>query len=117
MRVLSLFDWMACGYEALQRAWIPIDVYYASEIDKYAIQIALKNHPDIIEIWDITQVRWEDYKDIDIIIGGSPCQWFSMAWKMLNFDDPRSKLFLFHIFLAFYLKSNGDISLSRGLPI
>jgi DNA (cytosine-5)-methyltransferase 3A len=93
MRVLSLFDWIACGYEALQRAWIPIDVYYASEIDKYAIQIALKNHPDIIEIWDVTQVKWEDYKDIDIIIGGSPCQWFSMAWKMLNFDDPRSKLF------------------------
>lgn len=93
MRVLSLFDWMACGYEALVRAWIPIDVYYASEIDKYAIQIAKKNHPDIIEIWDVTQVKWEDYKDIDIIIGGSPCQWFSMAWKMLNFDDPRSKLF------------------------
>ena len=93
MRVLSLFDWMACGYEALQRAWIPIDVYYASEIDKYAIQIAKKNHPEIIEIWDITQIKWEDYKDIDIIIWGSPCQWFSMAWKMLNFDDPRSKLF------------------------
>ena len=84
---------MACGYEALLRAWIPIDVYYASEIDKYAIQIAKKNHPDIIEIWDITQIKWEDYKDIDLIIGGSPCQWFSMAWKMLNFEDPRSKLF------------------------
>ena len=93
MRVLSLFDWMACGYEALVRAWIPIDVYYASEIDKYAIQIAKKNHPDIIEIWDVTQIKWEDYKDIDIIIGGSPCQWFSMAWKMLNFEDSRSKLF------------------------
>lgn len=93
MRVLSLFDWMACGYEALVRAWIPVDVYYASEIDKYAIQIATKNHPDIIEIWDVMQIKWEDYKDIDLIIGGSPCQWFSMAWKMLNFDDPRSKLF------------------------
>ena len=93
MRILSLFDWMACWYEALIRAGIKVDAYYASEIDKYAIQIAKKNHPDIIEIWDITQVRWEDYKDIDIIIWGSPCQWFSMAWKMLNFDDPRSKLF------------------------
>lgn len=93
MKVLSLFDGMACGYEALLRAWIPVDKYYASEIDKYAIQVALKNHPDIIEIWDVTQVKWEDYKDVDIIIGGSPCQWFSMAWKMLNFDDPRSKLF------------------------
>ena len=93
LKVLSLFDGMACGYEALLRAWFTVDKYYASEIDKYAIQVALKNHPDIIEIWDVTQVKWEDYKDVDIIIGGSPCQWFSMAWKMLNFDDPRSKLF------------------------
>lgn len=93
MKVLSLFDGMACGYEALQRAWIPIDKYYASEIDKYAIQIAQKNHPDIIQIWDVTQVKWEDYQDIDLLIGGSPCQWFSVAGKMLNFNDPRSKLF------------------------
>ena len=93
MRVLSLFDWMACGYEALLRAWIKIDKYYASEIDKYAIQIALKNHPDIIEIWDVCNVKWEDYKDIDLLIWGSPCQWFSVAGKQLAFDDPRSKLF------------------------
>ena len=93
MRVLSLFDWIACWYEALVRAWIKIDKYYASEIDKYAIQIALKNHPDIIEIWDVCKIKWEDYQDIDLLIWGSPCQWFSVAWKWLNFDDPRSKLF------------------------
>jgi len=93
MRVLSLFDGMACGYEALLRAGIKVDAYYASEIDKYAIQIATKNHPDIIEIWDVTQIKWEDYKDIDIIMWGSPCQWFSVAGRMLNFEDPRSKLF------------------------
>lgn len=97
MKVLSLFDWMACWYEALARAGIPIDKYYASEIDKYAIQIALKNHPDIIEIWDVCNVKWEDYQDIDLLIGGSPCQWFSVAWKMLNFDDPRSKLFFEYV--------------------
>lgn len=93
MKILSLFDGMACGYEALLRAWIQIEKYYASEIDKYAIQIATKNHPDIIEIWDVTQVKWEDYQDVDLLIGGSPCQWFSVAGKMLNFNDPRSKLF------------------------
>lgn len=93
MKVLSLFDWMACWYEALIRAWIKIDAYYASEIDKYAIQIAMKNHPDIIQVWDVTQLKGEDFKDIDLLIGGSPCQGFSMAWKMLNFNDPRSKLF------------------------
>lgn len=57
MRVLSLFDGIACGYEALQRAWIPIDVYYASEIDKYAIQIAQKNHPDIIQLGDVCEIK------------------------------------------------------------
>ena len=93
MKVLSLFDWIACGYEALLRAWIPVEKYYASEIDKYAIQVAMKNHPDIIQIGDVCEVKWEDYQDIDMIIGWSPCQWFSMAGKMLNFNDPRSKLF------------------------
>ena len=93
MKILSLFDGIACWYEALLRAWIPIDKYYASEIDKYAIQIATKNHPDIIEIWDVCNVKWEDYQDIDLLIWGSPCQWFSVAWKQLNFNDERSKLF------------------------
>lgn len=115
MKVLSLFDWIACWYEALLRAWIKVDAYYASEIDKYAIQIAQKNHPDIIEIGDVCKIWYKhddigenwwlfrDYKEygvelidrwpIDLLIGGSPCQWFSVAWKMLNFDDPRSKLF------------------------
>ena len=93
MKILSLFDWIACWYEALLRAWIKVDAYYASEIDKYAIQIALKNHPDIIEIWDVCNVKWEDYQDIDLLIWGSPCQWFSVAGKQLAFDDPRSKLF------------------------
>ncbi len=92
MRVLSLFDGMACGYEALVRAGIPIDAYYASEIDKYAIQIAKKNHPDIIELGDVNDFGNRPIEP-DMIIGGSPCQWFSIAGKMLNFEDPRSKLF------------------------
>ena len=94
MRVLSLFDWIACGYEALVRAWIKVDEYFASEIDKYAIQIAQKNHPDIIQLGDVKNIEGGGrLSNIDLLIWGSPCQWFSVAGKMLNFDDPRSKLF------------------------
>lgn len=94
MRVLSLFDGIACWYEALVRAWIKVDAYYASEIDKYAIQIAQKNHPDIIQLGDVKNIEGGGrLSNIDLLIWWSPCQWFSIAGKMLNFDDPRSKLF------------------------
>lgn len=93
MKILSLFDWMSCWMIALERAWIKVDKYYASEIDKYAIQVSEKNYPNIIQLWDVENWRDWDLWDIDMIIWGSPCQWFSFAGKQLAFDDPRSKLF------------------------
>ena len=91
--VLSLFDGISCGKIALERAGIEIGDYYASEIDKYSISISQKNYPDIIQLGDIE--KWKEWKlpKIDIIIGGSPCQGFSIAGDGLNFNDPRSKLF------------------------
>ena len=98
MRVLSLFDGMSCWRVALERANIKVDVYYASEIDKYAIKIALKNYPDTIELWDIQNLNKTNLpKDIDLLIGGSPCQGFSFAGKQLNFKDERSKLFFEYV--------------------
>lgn len=117
--VLSLFDGMSCGRLALERAWIPVASYYASEIDKYAIQVSKKNFPSIIHIGDVSKCEYRYMNgskehqwyyllgepnsdplqtnmwrtDIDLLIGGSPCQWFSNAGKGLNFEDPRSKLF------------------------
>lgn len=93
MIVLSLFDGMSCGYEALERAGIFVEKYYASEIDKHAMQIAKKNHPNIVHLGDVTRWREWDIPKPDLIIGGSPCQGFSFAGKQLAFDDPRSKLF------------------------
>ncbi len=93
MKVLSLFDGMSCGQLALQRLGIKVDKYYASEIDKYAIQVTQANFPNTIQIGDVKTVKPEDYADIDLIICGSPCQGFSFAGKQLAFDDPRSALF------------------------
>lgn len=84
---------MACGYEALKRAGVPVTKYYASEIDKYTIEVAMKNHPDIIQLGDINNWPSWNIEKPDLIIGGSPCQGFSFAGKQLAFDDPRSKLF------------------------
>lgn len=93
LNVLSLFDGMSCGRIALDRCGIPVNTYYASEVDRYAIEIAKKNYPDTIHLGDVKDVKGDDLADIDLLIGGSPCQGFSFAGGQLNFDDPRSQLF------------------------
>jgi len=93
MNVLSLFDGMSCGRIALERLGIQVDNYYASEIDKYAIQVSQANYPDIIQVGDITELDLSTLPKIDLVMGGSPCQGFSFAGKQLAFDDPRSALF------------------------
>ena len=93
MNVLSLFDGMSCGQIALDQLGIKVNKYYASEIDKYAIAVAKENYPNTIHVGDITQLDPKDFKNIDLILAGSPCQGFSFAGKQLAFDDPRSALF------------------------
>lgn len=93
LNVLSLFDGMSCGQIALNRAGIPYDKYYASEIDKHAIKVTQHNYPDTIQLGSVIDIKGQDLPKIDLLIGGSPCQGFSFAGKQLNFDDPRSKLF------------------------
>jgi len=104
MNVLSLFDGMSCGQIALKQLGIKVDKYYASEIDKYAIQIAQKNFPNTIHIGDVTKVLAKDLPKIDLLLGGSPCQGFSFAGKQLNFNDSRSKLFFEFVRLLKELK-------------
>ena len=104
MNVLSLFDGISCGRVALERAGIKVDNYFASEIDKFAIEIAKKNYPDTVHVGSVVDVRARRLPKIDILIGGSPCQGFSFAGKQLNFEDARSKLFFEYVRLLKHCK-------------
>ena len=97
MIVLSLFDGMSCGQLALQRAGFKVDIYLASEIDKYGKQVTRKNFPRTIQLGDVCDIKGENLPPIDILLGGSPCQGFSFAGKQLNFEDPRSALFFEYV--------------------
>ncbi len=93
MNVLSLFDGISCGQVALNRVGIKVDKYFAAEIDKDAIKITQHHYPNTIQLGNVLQIKGSDLQNIDLLIGGSPCQGFSFAGKQLNFGDPRSKLF------------------------
>jgi DNA (cytosine-5)-methyltransferase 3A len=81
MNVLSLFDGMSCGQQALERAGIKVENYFASEIDKYAITVAMANYPNTKQLGSVVDLNGFDLPKIDLLIGGSPCQSFSFAGK------------------------------------
>lgn len=105
MNVLSLFDGMSCGRIALERAGVSVTNYFASEIDKHAIKVAMHNYPDTQQLGDVTKWREWNLPQIDLLIGGSPCQGFSFAGKQLAFDDPRSALFFEYVNILNRIKS------------
>jgi site-specific DNA-cytosine methylase len=91
MNILSLFDGISCGQLALGRTRLQIDNYFASEISKDCMDVANRNFPNTIQLGDVQTI--DVPRNIDVLIGGSPCQGFSVAGKGLNFVDPRSRLF------------------------
>jgi site-specific DNA-cytosine methylase len=93
INVLSLFDDISCGQLALNKAKIAYKTYYASEINESAIKVTQKNFPNTIHLGNVTNVKSNDLPQIDLLMGGSPCQGFSFAGKKLNFNDKRSALF------------------------
>ena len=111
MNVLSLFDGISCGQVALERAGIKYDNYYASEIDKYAIQVTQKNYPKTIQLGDVTKITNEDLDklgNIDIIIGGSPCQDLSNykydRGEVTGLNGEKSGLFYDYMRILKYVK-------------
>ena len=97
MKILSLFDGISCARVALERAGIPVEAYYASEIDRYAMQISAKNYPDIVQVGSVVGVNgdyclkvpavrngfYNTFQSvyIDLLIGGFPCTNLSIAKK------------------------------------
>lgn len=105
INVLSLFDGMSCGQVALERIGVKVDRYFASEIKKHAIKVTMNNYPNTIQIGDVTKVSYKDgvlYTEegnyivgkIDLLIGGSPCQDFSiLKANGKGLEGDKSKLF------------------------
>lgn len=112
MNVISLFDGMACGRIALERAGFSVENYYASEIDEHAIKVAKSNYPDIIELGDITQINEDILKTlpkIDAIIGGSPCQDISGLNKEQDgLNGAKSGLFYHYLRILNWIKQNNN---------
>lgn len=111
MKVLSLFDGISCGRIALERAGIPVEKYYASEIEPNAIKISEKNYPDIIQLGDITKITNEQLDKImpiDIVIGGSPCQDLSNykydRGEVTGLNGEKSGLFYEYVRILKYVK-------------
>lgn len=103
MNVLSLFDGMSCGQIALKQLNIPINRYYASEIDKEAMKMANHNNFGMYQMGDVTKIKAKNgfvgngysvsKANIDLLIAGSPCQGFSRSGNLLNFQHAGSKLY------------------------
>lgn len=111
LNVLSLFDGMSCGQIALSKANISVANYFSSENKNSAIKVTQVNYPNTIQLGDITLIDDKILKElpkIDLVIGGSPCQGFSIAGKKLNFNDERSKLFFEYVRILNWIKENNN---------
>ena len=99
---------MSCGQIALRELGVPIERYYASEIDKHAIKQTQLNFPETIQLGDVEKWReWNiEWSEIDLLLAGSPCQGFSLAGKMLGHDDPRSKLYWVFLDILHHVQSH-----------
>ena len=105
MNVLSLFDGMSCGQQALERSGVRVDNYFASEIDKYAIKVTQANYPKTNQLGSVIDVDGYSLPNIDLLLGGSPCQSFSFAGKRkgMSTKDEQEILTLEH-----YLKLKSE---------
>lgn len=107
MKVLSLFNGMNTGRQALENVGIKVDKYYSSEIKPYAIELTQHHFPDTIQVGDVTKWReWDiDWKSIDLVLSGSPCQDLSAAGKRAGINGKKSSLFFVFVEILEHIKS------------
>lgn len=106
MNVVSLFNGMNTGRQALENVGIKVNKYYSSEIKQYAIQLTQHHFPDTIQVGDVTKWReWDiDWKNIDLILSGSPCQDLSAAGKRAGINGKKSSLFFVFVDILNHVK-------------
>ena len=107
MNVVSLFNGMNTGRQALKNVGIKVNKYYSSEIKPYAIELTQHHFPDTIQVGDVTKWRdWDiDWKTIDLILSGSPCQDLSAAGKRAGINGSKSSLFFVFVDILNHIKS------------
>ena len=107
MNVVSLFNGMNTGRQALENVGIKVNKYYSSEIKPYAIELTQYHFPDTIQVGDVTKWReWDiDWQSIDLILSGSPCQDLSAAGKRAGINGSRSSLFFVFVEILEHIKS------------
>lgn len=107
MNVVSLFNGMNTGRQALENVGIKVDKYYSSEIKPYAIELTQYHFPDTIQVGDVTKWReWDiDWKTIDLVLSGSPCQDLSAAGKRAGINGKKSSLFFVFVEILEHIKS------------
>lgn len=107
MVILSLFNGMNTGRQALENIGIKVDKYYSSELKPYAIELTQYHFPDTIQLGDVTKWKeWDiDWKSIDFILSGSPCQDLSIAGKRKGIHGKKSSLFWVFIEILEHVKS------------
>lgn len=106
MNVLSLFNGMNTGRQALENVGIKVNKYYSSEIKPYAIELTQYHFPDTIQVGDVTKWReWDiDWKSIDLVLSGSPCQDLSAAGKRAGINGKKSSLFFTFVDILEHIK-------------
>lgn len=107
MNVVSLFNGMNTGRQALENVGIKVEKYYSSEIKPYAIELTQHHFPDTIQVGDVTKWRqWDiDWQNIDLVLSGSPCQDLSAAGKRAGINGSKSSLFFVFVEILEHIKS------------